>query len=55
MSPAAIAALARLTESARSRELVVGVLATDLRLVLGVLYALDEERHILLWLLVPPR
>jgi hypothetical protein len=52
VSPAAVAALARLTESARSSEPLVGVLTADLRAVLGVLYDLDEERRILLALLV---
>lgn len=52
MNQAAIAALARLTEASRSKEPIVGVLVADLRAVLGVLYDLDEERHILLWLLV---
>jgi hypothetical protein len=54
VNPAAIAALARLTESARSTEPIVGVHTADLRAVLGVLYDLDEERRILLWLLIRP-
>lgn len=52
MTPAAIAALARITEATRSREPIVGVLTADLRAVLDLLYDLDEERHVLLMLLV---
>ena len=52
MSPETIAALARLTEAMFSTELVVGVLVADLRAVIGLLYALDEERQILLLMLL---